>query len=163
MILSSDISQHFKNLSAFKAGMQKKKFPEDTMDDTQLILNMCLYASDHCNPTKAPIPYFKWMALEMEEYYQQGDIEKKLGYEVSPFFDRTSSNPFQFQLGYIEVICEPMITTWTEFLPQACKSTLIKGLEENKRLINQKISETKALGNMDGGGQQEANGSDDNE
>ena len=34
--------------------------------------------------------------MEMEEYYQQGDIEKKLGYEVTKFYDRTTCNPFKF-------------------------------------------------------------------
>ena len=96
MILSTDISNHFQMLINFKAGMKKKKFPEDTLQDKQMLLNMCLYASDHCNPSKNPIAYFKWMNLEMEEYYQQGDIEKKLGFEVTPFFDRTTCNPFQF-------------------------------------------------------------------
>lgn len=76
--------------------MSTKKFPEDTNEDKQMILNMCLYASDHCNPSKNSIMYFKWMAAEMEEYYQQGDIEMKLGYTVTPFFDRKTCNPFQF-------------------------------------------------------------------
>jgi hypothetical protein len=72
----------------------------------------------------------------MEEYYQQGDIEKKLGYDISPFFDRTKCNPFTFQLGYIQVIVEPLLTTWTDFLGQAIQTTVItKGLEENIKLI----------------------------
>ena len=32
----------------------------------------------------------------MEEYYQQGDIEKKMGYNVTPFYDRTTCNPFKY-------------------------------------------------------------------
>lgn len=84
------------NIVAFKGRISTKKFPEDNAEDKQMILNMCLYASDHCNPCKNSIMYFKWMAMEMEEYYQQGDIEQKLGYEVTPFFDRTSCNPFKY-------------------------------------------------------------------
>jgi len=30
---------------------------------------MVLYASDHANPCKNSIQYFRWMAAEMEEYY----------------------------------------------------------------------------------------------
>ena len=54
----------------FKGRLASKKFPEDNNDDKQLILNMCLYASDHSNPCKQSIIYFKWLANEMEEYYQ---------------------------------------------------------------------------------------------
>jgi len=69
MILSTDISNHFEQISTFKRRMNNKKFPEDTQEDMQKILNMCLYVSDHCNPCKNSILYFKWMQLEMEEYY----------------------------------------------------------------------------------------------
>lgn len=120
--------------------MSTKKFPEDTDEDKQMILNMCIYASDHCNPCKNSIMYFKWMAAEMEEYYQQGDIEKKMGYTVTEGYDRTTCNPFKYQIGYIEVVVEPLMTAWTDFLPLICKQEVIsKGLDENKKLILQKI------------------------
>ena len=69
MILSTDISKNFELVRSFKGRIQTKKFPEDTPEDKQMILNMCIYASDHCNPCKTSTMYFKWMALEMEEYY----------------------------------------------------------------------------------------------
>ena len=95
--------------------------------------------------------YFKWMASEMEEYFQQGDIEKKMGYNVTPFFDRTTCNPFKYQIGYMEVIVEPLMNIWIEFLPNICKQdVIVKGLEENKKLILQKIEETKAIGALNG-------------
>jgi len=82
--------------------------------------------------------------MEMEEYYQQGDIEKKMGYNVTPFFDRTTCNPFIYQMGYIEVIVEPLMKVWTEFLPAICKQEVMHGLEENRKLIASKIEQTKS-------------------
>ena len=149
MILSSDISNHFELIMALKGRMSTKKFPEDTSEDKQMILNMCLFASDHCHPCKDGIMYFKWMSMEMEEYFQQGDVEKKMGYTISPFYDRSNCNPFIYQLGYMDVVVTPLMTTWTDFLPAICKQEVItKGLDENKKLIIQKIEETKALGAM---------------
>jgi len=69
LILSTDIAAHFDLIMAFKGRLSTKKFPEDTMEDKQLIMNMCLYAADHANPCKNPISYFKWMAAQMEEFY----------------------------------------------------------------------------------------------
>ena len=127
--------------------MSTKKFPEDTDEDKQMILNMCIYASDHCNPCKNSIMYFKWMAAEMEEYYQQGDIEKKMGYFITEGYDRTTCNPFKHQSGYIEVVVEPLMAAWTDFLPLICKTEVVhKGLDENKKLILQKIKETENYG-----------------
>jgi hypothetical protein len=40
-----------------------------------------------------------------------------------------------------------LLNCWTDFLPPICKQTILaKGLTENKKLINQKINETKAIG-----------------
>ena len=87
MILATDVSNHFEQISklhfplfefiilyfvllvTFKSRCSSKKFPENTMEDKQLILNMTMYAADHANPTKSSILYFKWMAAEMEEYF----------------------------------------------------------------------------------------------
>ena len=63
-----------------------------------------MYCADHSSPTKSSTLYFKNMANEMEEYYQQGDLERKLDFTVTPFFDRATCNPFKYQLGYIDVI-----------------------------------------------------------
>ena len=87
------------------------------------------------------------MANEMEEYYQQGDIQKKLGYTVTNYFDRTTCNPFYFQRGYISVIVEPLFKTILEFLPPQCRLDCQKSLDENKALLDQKIEETKNLMN----------------
>lgn len=101
----------------FKSRVSSKKFPEDSADDKLLIMSMVLYCSDHAAPCKNSLLYFKWMAVEMEEYYQQGDLERKLNFSVSPFFDRATCNPFKFQLGYIDVIAMPLYETWSEFKP----------------------------------------------
>jgi len=69
MILSTDVSNHFEQIMTFKSRLSSKKFPEDTMEDKQLILNMSIYVADHVNPTKSSIIYFQWMAAEMEEYF----------------------------------------------------------------------------------------------
>jgi hypothetical protein len=106
---------------------------------------MTLYVSDHSNPAKQSILYFKWMAAEMEEYFQQGDLERKLDYSITAFFDRTESNPFKYQQGYIDVIVQPLLDTWTEFRPVFREELVTMGIDENKKLLEQKIEETKNL------------------
>ena len=112
---------------------------------------MCIYAADHANSCKNSILYFRWMALEMEEYYQQGDIERKLGYTITPYFDRSTCNPFIFQKGYIVVVVEPLYKTLLEFMPTTSsmkQDCITKGLDENKGLLDLKIDETKNIVNM---------------
>ena len=115
------------------------------MEDKQLIMNVVLYCSDHAHPTKTSVLYFKWMAVEMEEYYQQGDLERKLDFTVTPFFDRATCNPFKYQLGYIDVIAQPLFETWSTFKPSFRELLIVEGLEVNRRLLVQKIDETKSM------------------
>ena len=81
----------------------------------------------------------------MEEYYQQGDLERKLDYSLTQFYDRTTCNPFKYQLGYIDVIVLPLFTTWIEFKEVFREECMTKGLEENKKLLEAKVEETKTL------------------
>jgi hypothetical protein len=71
MILATDIANHYSLIMALRGRLTTKKFPEENnQDDKQLIMNVVMYASDHAHPTKNSIAYFRWMANEMEEYYQ---------------------------------------------------------------------------------------------
>ena len=68
---------------------------------------------------------------------------------MTNFFDRTTCNPFYYQRGYISVIVEPLYLTILEFLPAECKNDCwTRGLEENKKLLDSKIEETKNLMNV---------------
>ena len=59
-----------------------------------------------------------------------------MDYRITPFYDITEYNPFKYFLVFIRVIVEPLLNCWTEFLPPICKQTIVKGLTENKKLIN---------------------------
>ena len=85
------------------------------------------------------------MASEMEEYYQQGDLERKLDLTVTPFFDRATCNPFKYQLGYIDVIVSPVFETFCDFKPALRDIFITDTLEPNRRLLVQKIDETKFM------------------
>ena len=96
---------------------------------------MALYCSDHAAPTKNSHLYFKWMTVEMEEYYQQGDLERKLDFTVTPFYDRATCNPFKYQLGYIDVIAISLFDSWSDFKPVFRDILITGGLEPNRRML----------------------------
>ena len=112
-------------------------------------MNMALYCSDHAGPTKNSQLYFKWMAAEMEEYYQQGDLEKKLDFTCTPFYDRATSNPFKYCLGYVDVVALPLFSTWCEFKENMRETLIEEGLEPNRRMLLAKIEETKTMSKDD--------------
>ena len=51
----------------------------------------------------------------MEEFYQQGDQERELGMQVTPFLDRTKPIPeHKFQSGFINGIVLPLYEAFTK-------------------------------------------------
>eukprot|EP00359_Climacostomum_virens_P005920 CAMPEP_0204903912 /NCGR_PEP_ID=MMETSP1397-20131031/4558_1 /ASSEMBLY_ACC=CAM_ASM_000891 /TAXON_ID=49980 /ORGANISM="Climacostomum Climacostomum virens, Strain Stock W-24" /LENGTH=879 /DNA_ID=CAMNT_0052072627 /DNA_START=171 /DNA_END=2810 /DNA_ORIENTATION=+ len=141
MVLNTDIRAHETLLGTFSNSVNKPNFPNND-EEKQNLLNMALRVADYGNALQPTDLYFKWMALFMEELYQQGDIEKHLGMEFSnSFYDRTSTNPYSNQLGYIEVLVEPIAIVWCDFLPEIKEDLITRGLEENKQLLRQKDAE----------------------
>ena len=64
---------------------------------------------------------------------------------MTSFFDRATCNPFKYQLGYIDVIALPLFDTWCEFMPDQRDMLIGEGIEPNRRLLAQKIDETKSM------------------
>ncbi len=53
----------------------------------------------------------------MEEFFLQGDEEKKLGLAVSPNMDRETSDQYQISIGFIEFLTRPFFEALAELLP----------------------------------------------
>ena len=47
----------------------------------------------------------------MEEFFKQGDIERERGLEFSPLCDRHNTMVPQSQIGFIDFIVQPTLTT----------------------------------------------------
>lgn len=72
-------------------------------------------------------------------------MERKLEFTVTPFYDRAICNPFKYQLGYIDVIVRPFFSAYTEFKENFYELMIEQGLIENRRLLEQKVEETKNI------------------
>ena len=72
-------------------------------------------------------------------------MERKLDFTITAFYDRTTCNPFKYQLGYLDVIVQPLFDSWVDFREAFREVT--KGLDENRKMIEAKVEETKAIQN----------------
>jgi len=55
--------------------------------------------------------------LVVQEFFLQGDEEKKLGLAVSPNMDRGTSDQYQISIGFIEFLTKPFFEALAELLP----------------------------------------------
>ena len=62
------------------------------LEDKTQILQMLLHCADLANPTKDFKTYKMWTDKVMEEFWNQGDLEKKLGLSVQAMFDKEKAD-----------------------------------------------------------------------
>jgi len=130
MILSTDLSQHFHEISQFKTKLSGKDFPASA-DDKQILLNILLRAADLSHVTRATTTSLRWAARAMEEFLRQGDAEKRYKIPVQKFFDRTSTSVAKCQMSYLEVFGASMFDTLALFIPEV-DTTCVAQMAVNK-------------------------------
>ena len=147
-ILATDMANHQKVLSAAKAKAEtfnikkgknfEKIFEENDekmvklYDSQQCILNMIIHTADISNPGKPDKISAAWTKRVYDEFFVQGDYEKKLGLEISNFCDRNTTNINKAMVGFISFVVGPTIDTLTNLIPEVfdyteyCRSNLRK-------------------------------------
>jgi hypothetical protein len=66
----------------------------------------------------------------MDEFYKQGDEERRKSMPVSAFMDRVKPAEAKCQLGFIDFIVGPIFEVWASFLPEM--KITIENLEANR-------------------------------
>uniref|UniRef100_K3WMW0 PDEase domain-containing protein n=1 Tax=Globisporangium ultimum (strain ATCC 200006 / CBS 805.95 / DAOM BR144) TaxID=431595 RepID=K3WMW0_GLOUD len=94
-------------------------------------LEMALHAADVSNPAKSTAMCKIWAERIMQEFYQQGDKERKLQLPVSFGCDRENPIPLEkMQAGFIIGIVRPLFNAICQ-LPKVELSQCMKRLDEN--------------------------------
>ena len=79
-----------------------------------------------------------------DEFYKQGDMERTLELPLSKFMDRQiNMNREKVYLNYINVVCEPLMTTLMILIQddEISQQLFKEGIFKNKRILEQKIDE----------------------
>lgn len=129
MVLATDMSKHFADLGKFKSRVQSEGFDPSDSDKMDC---MCLgmHMADISNPSKKWSVSLNWVELLFEEFFYQGDDERKRGIKISDLCDRTQINIAKAQVGFIGVIVLPAFEVFEKFLPHI--SINLDTLKSNK-------------------------------
>eukprot|EP00741_Cyanophora_paradoxa_P017362 tig00020964_g16772.t1 len=88
-------------------------------EDRTLFLAMALKVADISNAAR-PLPqHAEWCARVNEEFYRQGDEERRIGLPVSQFCDRTAGSPATTTAGFASFIAVPLFQAWASRFPVA--------------------------------------------
>ena len=112
-VLHTDMTKHFEMVNAAKGLLMQPKSEEKTWK----VLMFSLHLADISNQAKAGPLFHMWTNRCMDEFFEQGDEEAKLGLPISPNCDRSTTNTPESQVGFIRFVVEPAYEVLCSFIP----------------------------------------------
>ena len=117
LVVSTDLSMHFDLLSAFKSKIQFG-FDYSSAADRSLLLQIVIKAADISHPSRPQRLHIEWAEKLTEEFFRQGDKEKRRGLPQSMFMDRHADfvKLGRSQIGFISFIVQPLFNEFASFI-----------------------------------------------
>jgi hypothetical protein len=143
-VLATDMAKHTKAQTSLKIKLEQYKgldanqilyilinnqSEETKFDRQQEVLNFLIHCADISNPTKDFIISKNWTDRVMNEFFQQGDLERSEKLPISFLCDRSSTNIAKSQIMFINSIVKPCYKV-LKLLSPTCQ-IFLNGIEEN--------------------------------
>ncbi|CAH8868771.1 unnamed protein product [Trichobilharzia szidati] len=151
LVLATDMSKHMSLLADLRTMVETKKVSgsgilnlDNYADRVQILQNM-IHCADLSNPAKPLRLYRKWTGRLIEEFFRQGDKERKLSLEISPMCDRESVAIEKSQVSFIDFVCHPLWETWCD-LVHPCAQLVLDTLEDNRDWYECQAEDPKSKG-----------------
>jgi len=131
MVLSTDMGNHNKIFHTFR-----KRLHDDGewihREDIRLALSIAIKMADISNCSRPQNLYLQWAKKIADEFYNQGDVERKMHYTVSPFMDRTTHKTDfpKGQMSFMNYVVIPLFEAGAEFCPQL--QWTVQKIQDNK-------------------------------
>jgi len=88
--------------------------------------------------------FFKWMEGMFEEFYKQGDLEKRFELPISKstFMDRDNMNREKVYVAYMDIVCQPLFNTFLIIVNEDVKKIILEdGFEKNRKHLENRIDD----------------------
>ncbi|KAM4687565.1 high affinity 3',5'-cyclic-AMP phosphodiesterase 7A isoform 1-T1 [Discoglossus pictus] len=132
IILATDITRQNEYLCKFRSHLDKEDLCLEDPSNRNFVLQMALKCADICNPCRTWELSKQWSDKVTEEFFYQGDVERKCKVEVSPLCDRHTTNIATIQTGFITYLVEPLFLEWARFSNTRLSQTMLGHLGLNK-------------------------------
>ncbi|KAJ8297983.1 hypothetical protein KUTeg_024514 [Tegillarca granosa] len=131
-IMATDLALYFGNQKSIAKSVEEGTF--DLADDNmrKKAKALMMTGADLCAICKPWATQKRTVKDLYEEFFMQGDEEKKLGFDPIPMMDRTKQDQIpQQQIGFMDFICIPLYNTLNSILPGT--KPLIEACCENRQ------------------------------
>ncbi|XP_044732480.1 calcium/calmodulin-dependent 3',5'-cyclic nucleotide phosphodiesterase 1C-like isoform X3 [Chrysoperla carnea] len=133
LILATDITRQQEFLSKLKKGLDTDALDMSREEDRHFILQIALKCADISNPTRPWDVSRKWSLKVCEEFFRQGDFERKLNLPITSLCDRYSTSVPKIQTGFIRFVVTPLFSEWHRFLSSELSTYMMQLLASNQK------------------------------
>ncbi|KAI8914822.1 hypothetical protein DFJ77DRAFT_430758, partial [Powellomyces hirtus] len=81
------------------------------------MINVILHAADISNAARPAEICKRWSDMVVEEFFSQGEKEKRMSLPISPNMDRETTNPVQLAFDFNTYVARPYFEILSELLP----------------------------------------------
>ena len=146
MILATDMAKHFDLIGKFKSKLSMSGVNLSLPEHRNEVLKILTKASDVGHAAKNQVLHQKWTEMVCEEFFNQGDREKKLGLTVSMFCDREKTDLAKSQIGFIKNIVMPIYESlYLCFLSEDIKRSCCEQLEDNVKMWESSVFKKRVM------------------
>ncbi|CAF0769042.1 unnamed protein product [Rotaria sordida] len=118
-ILATDLALFFENRPKFEHIIDNSQFDWNNKEHTQLMMGLSMTAADLCSSFKQWEVQRSNVSIIMEEFFQQGDEEKRRGIQPQSLMDRSLAHELpKNQVNFIKSICIPCYSLIVRILPE---------------------------------------------
>ncbi|XP_072931355.1 uncharacterized protein [Epargyreus clarus] len=132
LILATDITRQQEYLSRFKGHIDNDTLDMTLKEHRHLVLQIALKCADISNPCRPWEISRKWSLKVCEEFFRQGDYERKLKLPVTALCDRHTTSIPKIQTGFFKFVVTPLIQEWHRFLQNDLSKQMMRNLLYNQ-------------------------------
>mmetsp|Transcript_15763 Transcript_15763/g.28507 ORF Transcript_15763/g.28507 Transcript_15763/m.28507 type:complete len:136 (-) Transcript_15763:87-494(-) len=118
------MAKHFSTVANIKNQTVGKTLDEVDPKLRWEILMYMLHLADISNPAKGSPMFQLWTDRCLDEFFAQGDNERKLGLPISPNCDRNETKKPESQIGFINFVVKPAYEVLADIIPMVGENIL---------------------------------------
>lgn len=133
LILATDMTRQQEFFSRLKKHVEDVNVDLTKYEDRHFILQIALKCADISNPCRSWDICKVWSEKVCEEFFQQGDYERKLNLPITNQCDRYRCTVPKIQTGFIDFVVLPLFRLWVKFIPSQMLQEQLSNLTRNRQ------------------------------
>ncbi|XP_052746544.1 uncharacterized protein LOC112042884 isoform X2 [Bicyclus anynana] len=133
LIMATDITRQDEFLDRFRTYLDTNSLDMANKEHRHLVLQIALKCADISNPCRPWDISKMWSLRVCEEFFRQGDCERRMKIPITSLCDRFIVTIPAIQAGFFKFVAKPLMREWHRYLQNDLSTLMIKNLTYNQK------------------------------